>query len=256
MTYIDYLNKFHRWNETHSLPSSSKLLYLCLLDVFNRAGWPEIIQIDNIRLTVLAGVSTEKTAIKAREELIKNGVISYKKGSKGKPGAYRLEDIYCNNYSIYYSENDSLFDSVCDSKNDRKNDRHIKIKTKDKEEDIIEKVPTEPKRKTGEIDELIQDTGFSENLQSAFLDWLEYKKERREGYKPTGLKSLIAQIQKNVTQYGDTAVIDVIQQCMSCGYRGIIFKMLKERRKKQGGEAGGDTTESPEERWHLECLRL
>lgn len=157
MTYIDYLNKFHRWADGHYLPANSKLLYLCLLDIFNRSMWPECVQIDNMRLAGLAGVSTEKSAIRARDALIEAGLISYQKGKKGIPGKYSLRQIHCNNYSKndseydsisdsetgsenfpckIYSESDSVFDSENDTLYDGKNDSHIKNKNKNIDKDI------------------------------------------------------------------------------------------------------------------------
>ncbi len=46
VSYIDYLNAFHRWLENHYLPAASQLLYFRLLDVFNRCGWAEWVSAD------------------------------------------------------------------------------------------------------------------------------------------------------------------------------------------------------------------
>ena len=72
-------------------------------------------------------------------------------------------------------------------------------------------------------------TGFGDGLQEAFGQWLRYKAERREGYKPTGLKSLVTQIRNAAGEYGDSAVIGAIRQSMSSGYKGILFDRLKAR---------------------------
>lgn len=69
-------------------------------------------------------------------------------------------------------------------------------------------------------------TNFSPEMIAKVEDWLQYKKERRESYKPTGLKALISEIQNNVNQYGEQAVMDLIGTCMAAGYRGIIFDRL------------------------------
>lgn len=68
---------------------------------------------------------------------------------------------------------------------------------------------------------------LSLSMISAIEEWLQYKKERREPYKPTGLKSLITEIQNNVNRYGEQAVIDLIHKCMAANWRGIIFDKLK-----------------------------
>ncbi len=80
---------------------------------------------------------------------------------------------------------------------------------------------------------------FSPVLADKVRDWLEYKKERREGYKEIGLKSLITEIRHNVERYGETAVADLINTCMAAGYRGIIFDKLKNQPMQNN--AGGHT---------------
>lgn len=72
--------------------------------------------------------------------------------------------------------------------------------------------------------------GVSPQLEAAFADWLQYKHERREDYKPTGLKALQTQIINNAARYGEQAVIDLIRECMGNNWRGIIFDKLDERR--------------------------
>lgn len=58
-------------------------------------------------------------------------------------------------------------------------------------------------------------------------EWLNYKEERGENYKETGLKSLLTQIESNVKKYGEENVIKLIDECMASNYKGIIFTKLK-----------------------------
>ena len=77
---------------------------------------------------------------------------------------------------------------------------------------------------------------LSPGLRGAVEDWLRYKAERREPYKPQGLKSLITEVKNNAERYGDAAIIELIRQCMGNNWRGIIFDRLAEKaRKEQGG---------------------
>lgn len=78
---------------------------------------------------------------------------------------------------------------------------------------------------------------LSPALQSAVEDWLQYKTEKRQPYKPQGLKSLVTEVKNNADRYGDAAVIELIRQCMSNNYRGIIFDRLK---KQPNAERGGN----------------
>lgn len=67
---------------------------------------------------------------------------------------------------------------------------------------------------------------MSGELREAVEGWLEYKKERREAYKPQGLKALIGEIRNNAERFGPEAVAVVIRESMSNGYKGIVFDRL------------------------------
>lgn len=68
---------------------------------------------------------------------------------------------------------------------------------------------------------------FSGDLLSAVNDWLSYKRERREAYKPTGLRNLFSQLRKAADEHGEAAVAEVIRNSMSSGYQGIVLDRLK-----------------------------
>jgi len=53
-----------------------------------------------------------------------------------------------------------------------------------------------------------------------------------------GLKSLLTAIQKQARQYGEEAVISLIDQCMAANYRGIIWDKLSRGRPSDPGRAG------------------
>ena len=77
-------------------------------------------------------------------------------------------------------------------------------------------------------------TTFSEAMKAKVDQWLQYKSERKEDYQPTGLQSLITQIQNNVNKHGEDAIIDLIGDCMANGYRGIIWDRLKPKQATGG----------------------
>ena len=64
-------------------------------------------------------------------------------------------------------------------------------------------------------------------LRTTVADWLAYKAEKRQVYKPTGRKSLITEIKNNAVTYGDAAVVEVIRQSMGSNYSGIVWDRLK-----------------------------
>ena len=79
-------------------------------------------------------------------------------------------------------------------------------------------------------------TNFSPDMVSAVQKWLQYKTERREAYKPTGLDSLMTKIQKEATFHGERAVIGVITDSMAANYRVIVWDWLKNN--GGGGQRG------------------
>lgn len=158
------------------------------------------------------------TAEAARQEYIKQQSEYGKKGGRPRKG----EPL---------PEKGTLFSERVESQGKRNKEKGIRNKEKDNNPPVVPP--------SGE-------TGFSPALQSAFESWLEYKHERKEKYQPTGLKSLITTIGKKAEEYGDQAVIDIINNSMSNNWKGIIFDRLK------GSEKNGSDTRDVEIPWHIE----
>ena len=64
-------------------------------------------------------------------------------------------------------------------------------------------------------------------------DWLNYKKERKEAYKSTGLKSLLTEIENRVKRHGEQAVAEVIRLSMANNWCGIIWDRITETRPEK-----------------------
>lgn len=208
VSYILYLENFSFYLESNYVSPKAQLLYMRLLMVFNKVGWPESITLSNYKLMdmLCCGVGT---MAKARDELISLGFLKYESGNRFKPGKYCLAPIdnVCYNDNV---ENDK------ESKVDAKEDNTKKPQTKKKEE---------PKEKCIGPDEW----GFGEELTEAFSDWLQYKKERKESYKPTGLKMLVSEIRNRSKEHDESEIVDVIKQCIARGWKGIIWDLLPKK---------------------------
>lgn len=101
-----------------------------------------------------------------------------------------------------------------------------KEKDKDKEKgDKEKKTPTESKKRT--MSEIVKGRNLDPRLEEKVLEWLKYKTERREGYKETGLNSLITEIQHNVDEHGLDPVLNCMTTSMGRGYKGIIFELIE-----------------------------
>lgn len=100
-------------------------------------------------------------------------------------------------------------------------------KNKEDKNDILPPISPKGENRSSEIDHLLYESLFGDDLKNKIKEWLMYKQERKEPYKPMGFKSLLTEIKNNVDIYGESAVINLINQCMSNGYKGIIFDILK-----------------------------
>jgi hypothetical protein len=69
----------------------------------------------------------------------------------------------------------------------------------------------------------------NELLKNKIEEWYKYKLERREPYKESGFKTLLAKIDKATNQYGVEKVIDLIDESMANGYKGIIWEKLEKK---------------------------
>lgn len=67
-------------------------------------------------------------------------------------------------------------------------------------------------------------------LREKIEEWVHYKAERKEYYKETGFKTLLARIERATSQYGVDAMINLIDECMSSNYKGIIFEKLEKQK--------------------------
>lgn len=200
MTYLDWLNDFNRWLENNNLAANSQLMYFKLLHIFNRLGWPETIQVDNLRMMFLIGAESKGTVIRARDKLIEAGFVEVQPGKKGSPNCYRLKKRSQN----------MTTSATTNATTNATHNKTVRQKT------VIPLYPPQ-----GE-------TGFGDDLQAAFESWIAYKTEKRQAYKPTGLKTLIGQIQRNAREHGEAAVADLIRDCMASNWQGIIWERLRQ----------------------------
>ncbi len=101
---------------------------------------------------------------------------------------------------------------------------------------------------------------FSEALREAVRSWAQYKSERREPYKQMGFEALLSRIAGSARDYGEKAVIDIISQSMSSGYKGILFDRIGQNRpqprKSMADLHKNQPSQTPEEiRKSLERLK-
>ena len=95
------------------------------------------------------------------------------------------------------------------------------------------KVRKEESKKERIITPLTPLTDCGEELQEAVRRWLAYKQERGQAYKQVGLDTLIKKIKKSAIQYGESVVVDLIDECIANRYQGIIWERIQKRQPKE-----------------------
>lgn len=103
-----------------------------------------------------------------------------------------------------------------------------KEEEKDKDKDKTGNTPLPPDGKEN-AKSLLSESDLSAPLKAKLGDWLAYKTEKRESYKPQGLRSLLTQVRKNAEIYGESAVCELIDECMAANWKGIIWDRLDKR---------------------------
>lgn len=99
---------------------------------------------------------------------------------------------------------------------------------------LEEKAPKKKAENTMQLfQRLIAEYDISEQVQEKMEVWFRYKMERKEAYKEQGMKSLLKRVENCEKSYGSDAICDLIEYCMANNWKGIIWKILEER-KQQG----------------------
>lgn len=135
-------------------------------------------------------------------------------------------------------------------KGDKSNQNQIKIKSKSNKNQKEIKSKTKNEFCSISISSSIS-YSFNNNyinnnklLKDKLIEWINYKKERKEEYKEIGFKSLLTQIENNCKKYGDDAVIDLITESMANNWKGIVWEKLKNTKKME------ETKKYSEEWWN------
>lgn len=82
---------------------------------------------------------------------------------------------------------------------------------------------------------LVPDYALGGEIREKMCEWCTYKIERKEGYKEQGMKSLLRQVEKKVAEFGEGRVCDLIEECMSNNWKGIIWDKMTQIPQRPAG---------------------
>lgn len=209
MNYIKQLNAFYELLVVNPLSSSALCLYNTLLHINNKCNWITEFTVANSTLQTFTSLS-RMSLDRARNELIQKGYIKYKKGTGNQSGKYLI--VCFDTQTVTQNDTQSVTQDVTQTDTQSGNINKQKHKQKHiKKESIKEKYFE------------------SEKLNNSFLEWLEYKKQRKENYTEIGLNKLISKINNQLKTHSEDEIIELIDTCMSSHYKGIIFDKLTKR---------------------------
>lgn len=101
-------------------------------------------------------------------------------------------------------------------------------KPTDTDTDTKKEKPT-PYPSREELDEALSEHVFSDAAKEHIADWVAYKHERKEDYKPIGFKRLLVQVKNHISEFGESAVFYAMNTSMAGNYQGIVWEKAKSR---------------------------
>lgn len=171
-----------------------------------------------------------------QKRMIKDAILSEKRALSGKKGAEKTNSK---------NKNKPIFDGSFAAAN-------LSANTEIENEYEIESEVK--KKKNVEIT-----NPFSGELHNAFDEWLKYKSEKGQSYKPQGLKSLTTQVRRYAEQFGDQETANAIRDSMANNYQGIIFDRIGKGKGETGSASSRNTTKANrdnERKWNVQSVRL
>jgi hypothetical protein len=93
-----------------------------------------------------------------------------------------------------------------------------------------------PKKTQTDLKPIWEKFTFTPGIRDIMRQWIDYKTERNQRYKPTGFNNLLVQLEKAIGEYGEQSVIDIIRESMANNWQGITWDKLSKR--SNGGNNG------------------
>ena len=91
---------------------------------------------------------------------------------------------------------------------------------------------------------LLPDYQMTDCMKDKLDEWFKYKSERKQTYQESGMKALLKKVSKNAKIYGDTIICDLIDECMSSNWSGIIWDKLQNPKSESNKSSSGNITDA------------
>lgn len=85
------------------------------------------------------------------------------------------------------------------------------------------------------LTDLIDESTLPDPVKEGLKEWLAYKQERKEPYKPIGFKKLITEVKNRTEKHGGFAVVGAMEKSMANNWKGIIWDVIEKPQQDKGG---------------------
>ena len=90
VNFVSEMTAFNRWIKSNSLSVNSRLLWFQMFLYWNEVGFPDWLQVDIVRLMGIVQVNSKNTVIRARDDLVRAGLLISKRGKNKEPNKYQF----------------------------------------------------------------------------------------------------------------------------------------------------------------------
>ncbi len=90
VNFVSEMTAFNRWIKSNSLSANSRLLWFQMFLYWNEAGFPDWLQVDIVRLMGIVQVNSKNTVIRARDDLVRAGLLISRRGKNREPNKYQF----------------------------------------------------------------------------------------------------------------------------------------------------------------------
>ena len=237
--------------EVNQLSTSSIALWHALMHIANKTGWQDTFTVAMVVLEIKSGLN-KQAVLRARNVLKEKGLIDFEKRGNQAAKYKMISVLQCDNHTADNTTDDTTTNTTSDTTNDT---------TTNTTSDTINKLN---KTKLNNIyntplppEDIFKGFNFVPELKLKLNEWLKYKAEKKQSYKPQGRHSLFVQMQKAVDKYGPAKLIDLIDLCMANNWQGIIWDKLNNNPELQSKQQKQNKFVNYEQRsdWNFDELK-
>lgn len=225
MTLIDYFNQFWKLNDDKPFNPNDAYLYFYLLSLWNRTGRLDSFSVKTSSIEIETELN-KKTILRSRERLRNKGLIEFKQGStKGKHPYYILGRV-----------TDGVTDCVTDCVTESKEKVSPIPPLKENITEFREKEKT-----TKVVSKKETDLSFClPSYVPIMEEWLAFKKEKGQTYKPIGLRACYNNLLK-LSDGNPTIARMIVDRSIANNWAGL-FKLNNNGEQIQRSTASSFTS--------------